>query len=85
MIKEDKFYDILLGKKSEITVALEDIEIIPNYKLKDSPDFVLRVILKLSLLSQDFKIEIPLSIELEKGWNSSGIRRFTKICNKREV
>ncbi len=66
MIKEDELYNILLGEKSKINIALEDIEIIPNYKLKDSPDFVLRIGLRLSLLSQDFKMEIPLPLELEK-------------------
>jgi len=56
MIKEDELYNKLLKLKEEgkINIALKDIEIIPNYKLKDSPDFVLKVILKLSLPFQDF-------------------------------
>jgi hypothetical protein len=67
-MKEDEFYNILLRKKEkgEINVALENIEIIPNYKLTDSPDFVLKIRLKLSLLSQTFEVEIPIPIEIEK-------------------
>lgn len=66
MIKEDELYNILLKEKNKINIILEDIEIVPNYKLRDSPDFVLRVRLRLSLFSQDFEIEIPLPLELEK-------------------
>ena len=66
MIKEDELYSILLRDKSKINITLEGIEIIPNYKLRDSPDFVLRIVLRLSLLSQDFKMEIPFPLELEK-------------------
>jgi len=65
-MKEDELYNILLKDKNKIDVTLEDIGIIPNYKLKDSPDFVLRMRLRLQLLSQDFEIEIPLPLELEK-------------------
>ena len=68
MMKEDEFYDILLREKEkgEINVALESMDIIPNYKLRDSPDFVLKIKLKLSLLSQTFEVEIPIPIEIEK-------------------
>ncbi|OYT28496.1 MAG: hypothetical protein B6U95_04015 [Thermofilum sp. ex4484_82] len=68
MMRENEFYDILLKEKenAKISVTLEGMEIIPNYKLKDSPDFVLKIRLKLSLLSQTFEIEIPIPIELEK-------------------
>ena len=68
MMKEDELYGVLLREKknNKINITLEDIEIIPNYKLKDSPDFVLKIRLKLSLLSQDFEMEIPLPLELEK-------------------
>lgn len=68
MMKEDELYHILLKEKEEnkIVVTLEDIGITPNYKLKDSPDFVLRMKLRLQLFSQDFEIEIPLPLELEK-------------------
>lgn len=68
MMKENEFYGILLREKEndKINVTLEDIEIIPNYKLRDSPDFVLKIRLKLLLLSQTFEMEIPMPIELEK-------------------
>ena len=68
MIKEDEFYNTLLKERerSKINVSLEDIAIVPNYKLRDSPDFVLKIRLKLSLLSQNFEMEIPIPIELEK-------------------
>ena len=67
-MKEDELYNILLKEKekNKIIVTLENIGIIPNYKLKDSPDFVLRIKLSLQLFSQDFEIEIPLPLELEK-------------------
>lgn len=68
MINEDKFYYVLLREKEngKINVKEKDIEIIPNYKLKDSPDFVLKIKLELLLLSETFDIEIPIPIELEK-------------------
>jgi len=82
MIKEDKLYDILLREKSKINITLEDIEIIPNYKLKDSPDFILKVILKLSLLSQDFKMEIPLPLELEKAGIPQALEDLQKFITR---
>jgi len=68
MMREDELYDVLLREKedSNISITLEDVEVFPNYKLKDSPDFILKIKLKLLLLSQAFKIEIPIPIELEK-------------------
>lgn len=68
MIEEDEFYNTLLKEREtgKINVSLEDIAIVPNYKLRDSPDFVLKIRLKLSLLSQNFEMEIPIPIELEK-------------------
>ncbi len=68
MMKEDEFYEILLEEKksNKIKAVLKDIEIVPNYKLKDSPDLVLKLRLKLSLLSENFNMEIPIPIELEK-------------------
>lgn len=82
MIKEDKVYTILLKEKSKISIALKDLEIIPNYKLKDSPDFILRIILKLSLLSQDFRIEIPLPLEVEKSGISQALEDLKKFIKK---
>ncbi len=68
MMKEDEFYGILLREKEngKINVTLEEVEIIPNYKLIDSPDLVLKIRLKLLLLSQTFEMEIPMPIEPEK-------------------
>lgn len=68
MITEDEFYNILLKEKEKnnIKVITKDIEIIPNYKLKDSPDFVLIIKLRMNIFSQDFNIEVPLPIEIEK-------------------
>lgn len=68
MITEDEFYNILLKEKEKnnIKVITKDIEIIPNYKLKDSPDFVFIIKLRMNIFSQDFNIEVPLPIEIEK-------------------
>lgn len=82
MIKEDELYNILLKEKNKINIILEDIEIIPNYKLKDSPDFVLRIKVKLTLLSQDFKIEIPLPLELEKVGISQALKDLQKFIER---
>ena len=84
MIKEDELYNKLLKLKEEgkINIALKDIEIIPNYKLKDSPDFVLKVILRLSLPFQDFKMEIPLPLELEKTGVSNALEDLQKFIER---
>ena len=84
MIKEDELYNKLLKLKEEgkINIALKDIEIIPNYKLKDSPDFVLKVILKLSLPFQDFKMEIPLPLELEKTGVPNALEDLQKFIER---
>ena len=84
MIKEDELYNKLLELKEEgkINIALKDIEIIPNYKLKDSPDFVLKVILKLSLPFQDFKMEIPLPLELEKTGVPNALEDLQKFIER---
>ena len=81
-MKEDDLYDILLREKSKINIVLDDLEIIPNYKLQDSPDFVLRIILRLSLLSQDFKMEIPLPLELEKVGISEALEDLQKFITR---
>ena len=84
MIKEDELYNKLLKLKEEgkINIALKDIEIIPNYKLKDSPDFVLKVILRLSLPFQDFKMEIPLPLELEKTGVPNALEDLQKFIER---
>jgi len=84
MIKEDELYNKLLELKEEgkINIALKDIEIIPNYKLKDSPDFVLKVILRLSLPFQDFEMEIPLPLELEKTGVSNALEDLQKFIER---
>jgi len=84
MIKEDELYNKLLKLKKEgkINITLKDIEIIPNYKLKDSPDFVLKVILKLSLPFQDFKMEIPLPLELEKTGVPNALEDLQKFIER---
>ena len=84
MIKEDELYNKLLKLKEEgkINITLKDIEIIPNYKLKDSPDFVLKVILKLSLPFQDFKMEIPLPLELEKTGVPNALEDLQKFIER---
>ena len=84
MIKEDELYNKLLKLKEEgkINITLKDIEIIPNYKLKDSPDFVLKVILKLSLPFQDFEMEIPLPLELEKTGVPNALEDLQKFIER---
>ena len=84
MIKEDELYNKLLKLKEEgkINIALKDIEIIPNYKLKDSPDFVLKVILRLSLPFQDFEMEIPLPLELEKTGVPNALEDLQKFIER---
>jgi len=84
MIKEDELYNKLLKLKEEgkINITLKDIEIIPNYKLKDSPDFVLKVILRLSLPFQDFKMEIPLPLELEKTGVPNALEDLQKFIER---
>jgi len=84
MIKEDELYNKLLKLKEEgkINITLKDIEIIPNYKLKDSPDFVLKVILRLSLPFQDFKMEIPLPLELEKAGVPNALEDLQKFIER---
>jgi len=76
MITEDEFYNLLLKEKENdnIKIFVDSIDIIPNYKLRDSPDFVLKMKFTLLLLSQKFEIEIPIPIELEK----IGINPFHK-------
>ena len=84
MIKDDELYNKLLKLKEEgkINITLKDIEIIPNYKLKDSPDFVLKVILRLSLPFQDFKMEIPLPLELEKTGVPNALEDLQKFIER---
>ena len=84
MIKEDELYNKLLKLKEEgkINITLKDIEIIPNYKLKDSPDFVLKVILRLSLPFQDFRMEIPLPLELEKAGVPNALEDLQKFIER---
>ena len=68
MIKENEFYSILLKEKSKgaLKVTTEAINIIPNYQLKDSPDFVLMIRLKVEMFSCQYTLEIPFPVELEK-------------------
>jgi len=84
MITEEEFYKVLLKEKenSKINIFLEDVEVVPNYKLKDSPDFVLKVRLKLSFLSQDLYMEIPLPIELEKGGIYQALEDLRKFVER---
>ncbi len=84
MIRNDELYNKLLRLKEEekIKITLDNLEIIPNYKLKDSPDFVLKVTLKLSLPFQDFKMEIPLPIELEKTEIYAALKDLQKFIER---
>lgn len=84
MINEDELYNKLLKLREEgkINITLKDIEIIPNYKLKDSPDFVLKVILRLSLPFQGFKMEIPLPLELEKAGVPNALEDLQKFIER---
>jgi len=84
MIKEAELYDVLLRDKEnkKINITLEDVEIVPNYKLKESPDFVLEIRLRLSLLSQAFEIEIPIPIELEKAGIEKAIADLQKFIER---
>ena len=84
MIKEDELYNKLLKLREEgkINITLKEIEIIPNYKLKDSPDFVLKVILRLSLPFQDFRVEIPLPLELEKAGVPNALEDLQKFIER---
>lgn len=83
-MKEDEFYNILLREKEkgDINVALENIDIIPNYKLGDSPDFVLKIRLKLLLLSQTFEVEIPIPIEIEKAGINEALIDLQKFIER---
>lgn len=84
MMREDQFYDVLLREREngKINVTLENIEIIPNYKLTDSPDFVLKIRLKLLLLSQTFEVEIPMPIELEKAGVNKALPDLQKFIER---
>ncbi|MDF2956332.1 MAG: hypothetical protein OD815_001948 [Candidatus Alkanophagales archaeon MCA70_species_2] len=84
MITEDELYSKLLKLREEgkINITLKDIEIIPNYKLKDSPDFILKVILRLSLPFQDFRMEIPLPLELEKAGVPNALEDLQKFIER---
>jgi len=84
MIKEDEFYNTLLKERerNKINVSLGDIAIVPNYKLRDSPDFVLKIRLKLSLLSQNFEMEIPIPIELEKAGIDKALMDLRKFIKR---
>lgn len=69
MLSEKELHNILLKEKKKegkIRVYVEDIEIDPNYRISDSPDFVLVIKLKLQIFSREFDIRIPIPIELEK-------------------
>jgi hypothetical protein len=83
-MKEDDLYNVLLREKEngKINIALDDLEIIPNYKLKDSPDFVLKIRLKLSLLSQTFKMQIPIPVELEKDGINRALADLQKFIER---
>ena len=84
MISEDEFYAKLLEKKKngELKVKIEDIEIVPNYKLRDSPDIVLILKLKLNLFSRDYDIEIPIPIEVEKVGLNSALEDLKKFVER---
>jgi len=86
MIEENELYNILLKEKekNKINVTLVDIEIIPNYKLKDSPDIVLRMKLRFQLFSQDFEIEIPLPLELEKVGIPQALEDLRKFIERKK-
>ncbi|EHP89533.1 hypothetical protein [Methanotorris formicicus] len=84
MISEDEFYEKLLEKKKngEITVKVEDMDIIPNYKLIDSPDIVLILKLKLNIFSRDYDIEIPIPIEVEKVGLNAALEDLKKFIER---
>jgi hypothetical protein len=84
MIKENEFYSILLKEKAKgiLKVVAEDIEIIPNYQLKDSPDFVLILKLKIEMFSRTYLIEIPLPLELEKVGIDKALDDLTKFIDR---
>lgn len=84
MITEDDFYNILLKEKekSDIKIVTEKIEVIPNYKLKDSPDFVLKIKLKMSIFSQNLDIEVPIPVELEKVGMREALKDLRKFIGR---
>jgi len=70
LLNEDELYSLLLEEKRQkhIKIRVVDIDIDPNYKIPDSPDFILiiKLKLKLEIFSREFDIRIPIPIELEK-------------------
>ena len=84
MITEDDFYSLLLKEKEKdnIKILTEKIEVIPNYKLKDSPDFVLKLKLKMSIFSRNLGIEIPIPIELEKVGMKEALKDLRKFIER---
>jgi hypothetical protein len=84
MISEDEFYDILLKEKANgnIRITNEGVDLIPNYKLKDSPDFVLKIKLKIAIFSQNFGMEIPIPIELEKVGINEALKDLDKFVER---
>ncbi|MCK4735391.1 MAG: hypothetical protein KAT65_23260 [Methanophagales archaeon] len=84
MITEDDFYNILLKEKERgnIKIVTEKIEVIPNYKLKDSPDFVLKIKLKMSIFSRNLGIEVPIPIELEKVGMKEALKDLRKFIER---
>jgi hypothetical protein len=84
MISEDIFYAKLLENKKngELKVKVEDIDIIPNYKLIDSPDIVLILKLKLNFFSRDYDIEIPIPVEVEKAGFHPALEDLRKFVER---
>lgn len=68
MIDEDEFYTRLLKEleNKRIFVNTRYIKVIPNFKNRDSPDFVLELSLSLNVVNQELEIKLNLPIELEK-------------------
>lgn len=84
MMSEDECYRLLskhLDEKS-ISVQQDKIRLIPNYRQKDSPDYVLEITLTLNLLSQRMNIVLNIPIELEKAGLKQALLDLEKFVKR---
>jgi len=81
-MNEDELYNILIAEKDKIKVDLEELNIIPLYKLKDSPDFILKINLKINIFNRCFDIVLPIPIELEKAGIDLALEDLKKLVER---
>ncbi len=84
MINEDDLFSKLLKEKdsNQIIIKSIKIDIFPNYKTKDSPDFILRLQLSLTLLKHEYEMNINIPIELEKAGINEAILDLNKFVDR---